>query len=87
MSTIAITGAAQKTKTPVRRLWGFGKGKYKTTGKYASATVRGTLWKTDDQCPGTLVTVSRGIVDVLDLVKNKHVLTRAGQAYLAKPKG
>ena len=32
---------ATKNK-PIRRLWGTGKGKFTTKGKYASATVRGT---------------------------------------------
>ena len=26
------------------KLWGSGKGKFRTTGKYSAATVRGTIW-------------------------------------------
>ena len=50
---------------------------------YASATVRGTLWRTDDYCNGTLITVVRGKVDVLDLVLHKHFLISAGHTYFA----
>ena len=36
-----------------RRLWGRGKGRFRTRGRRASATVRGTTWKTEDSCAGT----------------------------------
>ena len=35
-------GAAKKPKS--RKLWGDGKGKFRTKGRYAAATVRGTRW-------------------------------------------
>ena len=35
--------AATKTKKPTRSLWGQGKGHYRTTGNFSSATVRGTV--------------------------------------------
>jgi uncharacterized delta-60 repeat protein len=41
-----------------RRLWGNGRGKFRTRGRYGAATVRGTKWLTDDRCDGTLVRVS-----------------------------
>lgn len=80
--------SAAKGKPPksVRHVWGNAKGHFRTKGKYASATIRGTLWLTDDQCPGTRVTVRRGIVDVLDFVKRTHVLVAQGRTYLATPK-
>ena len=28
------------------KLWGNGKGKFRTSGKYSAATVRGTIWLT-----------------------------------------
>ncbi|HYM57271.1 MAG TPA: hypothetical protein VES79_04850 [Solirubrobacteraceae bacterium] len=50
----------------VRRLWGDGKGRFRTRGRYSAATVRGTRWLTEDRCDGTLTRVSRGVVEVED---------------------
>ena len=44
------------------KLWGSGKGKFRTDGKYSAATVRGTIWLVQDQCNGTLTKVKRGTV-------------------------
>ena len=75
--------AAAKGPT-TRSLWGSGKGNFTTTGRYAAATVRGTVWLTQDTCKGTLVRVQSGTVSVLDRVKHRTVTVRAGQSYLAK---
>jgi hypothetical protein len=69
---------------PIRQLWGSGKGRFRTVGRYASATVRGTIWLTADRCDGTLVRVTQGTVQVRDLVKRKTVTVRRGKSYLAK---
>ena len=69
---------------PTRSLWGNAKGNYVTTGRFASATVRGTVWLTQDTCTGTLVRVQSGTVSVLDKVKHRTVTVRAGTSYLAK---
>ena len=53
----------------VRRLWGDGKGRFRTRGRRAAATVRGTKWLTEDRCDRTKITVRRGRVAVRDLVK------------------
>ena len=53
------TAAAKKPKT--RKLWGDGKGRFRTRGKFSSATVRGTKWVVIDRCDGTLTRVVRGI--------------------------
>jgi Divergent InlB B-repeat domain/RTX calcium-binding nonapeptide repeat (4 copies) len=74
-----------KSKKPVRRLWGSGKGKYRTRGRYSSATVRGTRWKTEDRCDGTLTLVEEGIITVRDFIRAVDVTLRAGQSYLAEP--
>jgi hypothetical protein len=71
-------------KKPVRRLWGNGKGRFTTKGRYSSATVRGTKWLVQDQCNGTLTIVKRGVVQVRDFRKHKTVKVRAGRRYLAK---
>jgi hypothetical protein len=67
-----------------RSLWGKGKGRFRTKGKNASGTVRGTWWLTQDSCAGTLIKVKRGVVDVFDFKKHKHVLVHAGHSYFAK---
>jgi hypothetical protein len=80
----AASAAAAKPKS--RKLWGDGKGKFRTKGQYSAATVRGTKWLVEDSCEGTLTRVSQGIVSVRDNVKKKTYLVRAGKKYLAKPK-
>ncbi len=77
--------AADKNRRPVRRLWGSGKGKYRTSGRYSSATVRGTIWKTEDRCDGTLTQVREGSVTVRDFGRRQDVVVRAGKSYLAEP--
>ena len=69
----------------VRQLWGNGKGRFRTRGRYAAATVRGTYWLTVDRCDGTLTQVRQGIVQVSDFRLKKQVTVRAGKSYLAKP--
>jgi hypothetical protein len=76
--------AAAKPKT--RKLWGDGSGSFRTRGKYSAATVRGTKWLVQDACTSTLTKVSRGLIQVEDLVKHKTLLLRAGKSYLARSK-
>jgi hypothetical protein len=71
-------------KSVLGKLWGNGKGKYRTTGKYSSATVRGTIWLTQDECDGTLTKVTRGTVQVRDFKRKKTVTVKAGHSYLAR---
>ena len=70
----------------IRRLWGNGKGHFQTKGRYAAATVRGTIWLVADRCDGTYVRVRRGIVSVENFVTKKTVIVTAPKSYLAKPK-
>ena len=76
---------ADRNRRPVRRLWGSGKGRYRTRGRFSSATVRGTIWKTEDRCDGTLTQVREGSVNVRDFGRKKDVVVRAGKSYLAEP--
>lgn len=78
------TIAANKKKK--RRLWGDGKGRFRTKGQYSSATVRGTRWLTQDSCASTLTRVARGKVTVRDFVKRTTVIVRAGKRYTARAK-
>ena len=79
----AAASAAQK-KPKTRKLWGDGKGKFRTRGQFSSATVRGTRWVVIDRCDGTLTRVARGTVTVRDLVRKRTVVVRAGKQYLAR---
>ncbi len=76
--------AAQSKKPKARRLWGDGKGKFRTKGQYAAATVRGTSWLTQDTCAGTLIRVTQGSVNVRDIPARKTVVVRKGKRYLAR---
>jgi hypothetical protein len=83
----ARSAAVDKKKGPksvLGKLWGNGKGKFRTTGKYSSATVRGTVWLTQDECDGTLTKVTRGTVQVRDFKRKKTVTVKAGHSYLAR---
>jgi CSLREA domain-containing protein len=75
--------AAAKRKKK-RRLWGDGSGRFRTSGEYSSATVRGTRWLVEDRCDSTLTRVRQGRVSVRDFVKRKTVIVRAGKQYVAK---
>jgi hypothetical protein len=77
------TAAAKPKTTVVRALWGNGKGRFQTKGRYAAATVRGTIWLTEDRCDGTLIVVKKGVVTVVDSVHHKTVTVTAGHSYLA----
>jgi hypothetical protein len=84
----ASAAAAKKRKrgpkSVLGSLWGNGKGKFRTNGKYSSATVRGTIWLTQDRCDGTLTTVKRGTVSVRDFKRRRTVSVKAGHSYLAR---
>ena len=77
------TIAALSSKT-LQLLKVSGHGKFKTTGRYSSATVRGTIYTVADKCNGTLTHVIRDTVLVDDFVRHTKILLRAGQSYLAK---
>jgi hypothetical protein len=74
--------SAKKPKT--RKLWGDGKGSFKTKGSYSAATVRGTKWLVKDTCTTTTTQVTQGTVLVDDLVKKKKVTLRAKKTYVAR---
>jgi CSLREA domain-containing protein len=97
LSTLSLTGklsckganksaTAAKKKKRRRRLWGDGKGKFRTKGSFSSATVRGTKWLVEDRCDGTLTVVKRGKVAVKDFVRHRTVIVKAGHKYFARRK-
>ena len=71
----------------LRLLRASGTGRFQTTGRYAAATVRGTIWLTEDFCDGTLVRVTQGVVSVENLVTHATVTVTAGQRYFARAPG
>ena len=77
--------AAQK-KPKKRKLWGDGKGAFRTAGKYSAATVRGTRWLVEDTCTTTTTKVEVGSVTVEDRIKKLKKVIRAGKRYVARAK-
>jgi len=80
-----IASAAKNKHRSIQHLWGSGHGAYRTVGRFASATVRGTTWLTDDRCDGTLTRVTAGKIGVRDFVKNKTIVVTKGKSYFAQP--
>jgi hypothetical protein len=77
---------ASQKKPKKRKLWGKGTGKFRTTGSYSAATVRGTTWLVQDTCTTTLTRVTQGVVAVRDNVKRKTILVKKGKRYTARQK-
>jgi hypothetical protein len=81
-------GQAAAARKRVRRLFGSGKGDFRTRGHYGAATIRGTSWLVEDLCDRTKITDVHGSVEVRDLVKRKTVHLKTGQSYSAfAPRG
>jgi hypothetical protein len=76
--------AAQSRRQKTRKLWGDGRGRFRTVGRYSAATVRGTRWLTQDRCASTLTRVRVGAVNVRDNVRRRTVIVRAGRSYTAR---
>ena len=76
--------SARAAKRSGRKLWGSGAGRFRTQGNFGSASVRGTIWLTVDQCKGTFFKVRRGVVTVSDFVADKTLSLPAGKSYWAK---
>ncbi len=78
------SAAALSSKT-LQLLHSSAKGKFRTSGRYSAATVRGTKWTIADRCDGTLTRDITHSVAVTDFVRHKTIVLHAGQSYLAKP--
>lgn len=96
---VALTGGAALSKCPaggagaargaashrvLRRLFGHARGRFRSRGRFSTATVRGTEWTVIDRCDGTLTTVKQGTVRVRNLVLHRTVTLKSGQRYLAR---
>jgi hypothetical protein len=78
-----LRARAAARKRVLRTLWGSGKGRFRTRGRHAAATVRGTVWNVEDRCGATVVRVKEGVVDVEDLDTGRTVAVEAGEQYVA----
>jgi len=83
-ATKGARAAGARSKKVVSRLWGNGKGNFRTRARNSTATVRGTIWLTEERCEGSFTRVQRGIVTVRDLRRNRTFTVRAGRGYLAR---
>jgi hypothetical protein len=76
--------SAALSRRVIRRMRGNASGRFRSSGRYSAATVRGTIWQTIDRCDGTLTKVTRGTVVVRDFRKHRNITVRAGKSYLAR---
>jgi CSLREA domain-containing protein len=88
LSTLTLTGrlacgkSANVAAKKKRRLWGDGKGKFRTKGKHSAATVVGTKWLVEDRCNGTLTRVVKGRVRVR--AGRRTVVLTKGEKFFAR---
>ena len=66
------------------RIGATAQGKYRTSGTYSAATVRGTQWEQLDRCDGTLTRVKRGVVIVRNFRQQRNIAVPPGKSYLAR---
>jgi hypothetical protein len=77
---------ASGKKAGGRRLWGDGKGNFRSKGNFGAATVRGTVWFTEDHCSGTFFKVRRGVVSVRDYPASRTLSLTPGKGHWARAK-
>lgn len=66
-----------------RLLRGKARGRFRTRGRYAAATVRGTTWLTNDRCTGTSVDARRGKVEATAAGGTQTFVLDPGEVYEA----
>jgi hypothetical protein len=81
------SASAALSRRTIRRLRANARGRFRTSGRNSSATVRGTRWETIDRCDGTLTRVRRGRVVVRDFRRKRNIVLTAGKSYLARAPG
>ena len=67
-----------------RKLWGKGKGRFRSKGRHGAGSARGTTWLVADIGDTTLCKVKKGEVRFRDFFLSKTVTVRAGEQYVAK---
>ena len=78
------TAHASSSDRTVRRIFGSGKGRFRTRGRDTSATVRGTVWSVEDRCDSSIVRVFEGLVDAENLITGKVVPVAGGESYTVR---
>lgn len=73
-------------KGRTRQLWSETSGRFRVTGRYASATLAGGRWLVQDSCAGTLVRVERGRAELRDLARRRTIAMRAVSRRLVRPR-
>jgi hypothetical protein len=76
--------AAALSSRTLQLLHSSARGRFRTTGRYSAATVRGTQWTIADRCDGTLTHDITHSVIVNDFVRQKTIILHARQSYLAR---
>jgi uncharacterized repeat protein (TIGR01451 family) len=79
--------AASLSSRTLQLLHASAHGKFRTSGRYSAATVRGTIWTVADRCDGTLTHDVTDSVAVNDFVRHKTIILHAGQTYVALAPG
>jgi hypothetical protein len=60
------------------------RGRWRTSGRYGAATVRGTVWSITDKCNGTLFRAIVHSIQIQNFVRHISFLLTAGHSYLAR---
>ena len=82
---VATASGSGKMRGVVRKLWGKDQaGRFRTRGKHAVATVRGTVWLVQDRCDGTMTRVREGAVVVRNRRTGAEKLVKAGKHHLVR---
>jgi hypothetical protein len=81
---VCAQGARAASLSPriIRRLHGRAHGHFRTRGRNSAATVRGTVWDTEDRCDGTVVTSQEGTVDTTTQLGNQDFQLDPGQSLI-----
>jgi hypothetical protein len=84
----AAADSRRRKRRVVRRLWGSGKGRFRTQGRYAAATVRGTKWQIIDRCDGVKLQVVSGVVEFRDTFRATRVrsVKAGGSSFVPSPR-
>lgn len=83
-------GAAARAArvSPTRaRLSANGRGRFRVKTPNSTSSAKGTNWRTEERCDGTLTRVITGRVEVTDLRRGRTVTVTAGRSYLARARG
>ena len=76
------SASAALSRRAIRRLRGSASGRFRTSGRNSSATVRGTIWEVTDRCDGTLTKVGAAGSVCATSAGYRTVVVRAGHSYL-----